>query len=100
MEPSPTDEQWSSLEKQLNIELKVKAGTENMIASLVHRDRKLVAEAQLMLQDSKAKIEFLKMRMARLKQIRTEMPANGDSKAKGSFLVYNFIYRTDELEFC
>lgn len=83
MEPTPGDQRWLTLEKQLNIELKVKAGTENMIASLVHRDRKLVAEAQLMLQDSKAKIEFLKMRIARAKQMRSETPANGESKAKG-----------------
>lgn len=74
----PQDQRWSSLEKQLNIELKVKAGAENMIASLGHRDRKLLAEAQQMLQDSKAKIEFLKMRINRAKQLKNECPTNGD----------------------
>uniref|UniRef100_A0A1S4MY61 protein kinase C n=1 Tax=Pediculus humanus subsp. corporis TaxID=121224 RepID=A0A1S4MY61_PEDHC len=78
----PQDQRWLSLEKQLNIELKVKAGAENMIASLGHRDRKLLAEAQQMLQDSKAKIEFLKMRINRAKQLKNDSPANGDRSHK------------------
>jgi len=92
VEPSPGNARWTPLEKQLNIELKVKAGTENMIASLDQKDRKLVAEAQLMLQDSKAKIEFLKMRINRAKQMRNvDVPANGDAKSKGyCVLIYFF----------
>ncbi|XP_059483391.1 serine/threonine-protein kinase N isoform X3 [Neocloeon triangulifer] len=58
------------LERQLNIELKVKQGAENMIESFSkgNKDKKMLAEAQQMLADSKAKIEYLKMRMAKLKQ--------------------------------
>ncbi|XP_049811937.1 serine/threonine-protein kinase N isoform X1 [Schistocerca nitens] len=62
-----------SLEKQLNIEQKVKQGAENMIASLTashSRDKKLLAEAHQMLADSRAKIEFLKMRILKVKQLR------------------------------
>lgn len=85
MAPSanPQDQRWSSLEKQLNIELKVKAGAENMIASLGNRNRKLLAEAQQMLQESKAKIEVLKMRINRAKQVRNDTPSNGDRTTKG-----------------
>ncbi|XP_018915504.1 serine/threonine-protein kinase N isoform X2 [Bemisia tabaci] len=76
-----------SLEKQLNIELKVKHGAENMIQSLTSghsRDKKLLAEAQQMLADSKAKIEFLKMRILKEKQSKqnrmNDSSSNGDSQ--------------------
>lgn len=64
----------------------MKAGAENMIASLGNRDRKLLAEAQQMLQDSKAKIEFLRMKINRAKQFRNDTPANGDRPNKGNYL--------------
>lgn len=60
------------LEKQLNIETKVKNGAENMIQSISighhGRDKKLLAEAQQMLDDSKAKIEFLKLRILKVRR--------------------------------
>lgn len=63
-----------SLEKQLNIEMKVKNGAENMIQSITSghhgRDKKLLSEAQQMLADSKAKIEFLKLRILKTRQNR------------------------------
>uniref|UniRef100_A0A8D8UZD6 protein kinase C n=1 Tax=Cacopsylla melanoneura TaxID=428564 RepID=A0A8D8UZD6_9HEMI len=84
-----------SLEKQLNIEQKVKQGAENMIQSLTTggtRDKKLLAEAQQMLADSKAKIEFLRMRILKVKQSKNhhhhhsssvgELHANGDQHSQ------------------
>ncbi|XP_050325852.1 serine/threonine-protein kinase N isoform X7 [Bactrocera neohumeralis] len=69
---STNDKMLISLEKQLNIEMKVKNGAENMIQSLASghhgRDKKLLAEAQQMLADSKAKIEFLRLRILKVKQ--------------------------------
>ncbi|XP_023292568.2 serine/threonine-protein kinase N isoform X8 [Lucilia cuprina] len=69
---SANDKLLISLEKQLNIEMKVKNGAENMIQSLQSghygRDKKLLAEAQQMLTDSKAKIEFLRLRILKVKQ--------------------------------
>ncbi|XP_052131431.1 serine/threonine-protein kinase N isoform X5 [Frankliniella occidentalis] len=84
------DQRLISLEKQLNIELKVKQGAENMIQSLTSRsghsrDKKLLAEAQQMLQDSKAKIEFLRMRMDKMRKHhphRADTPSNGDHHLK------------------
>ncbi|RZF32316.1 hypothetical protein LSTR_LSTR001780 [Laodelphax striatellus] len=80
------DPRLVSLEKQLNIELKVKQGAENMIQSLSghNRDKKLLAEAQQMLADSKAKIEFIRMRIMKAKQNRQQKAqdpasANGDA---------------------
>ncbi|XP_015585867.1 serine/threonine-protein kinase N isoform X2 [Cephus cinctus] len=75
-----TDLRLLSLEKQLNIELKVKQGAENMIQSLTsgHRDKKLLQEAQQMLDDSRAKIEFLRMRIRKVRQARQQQHARGD----------------------
>lgn len=79
-----------SLEKQLNIELKVKQGAENMIQSLTSghsRDKKLLQEAQQMLADSRVKIEFLKLRILKIKQnkqLRQQQVAGvGDSSSNG-----------------
>ena len=59
-----------SLEKQLNVEQKVKAGAENMMRMFSNpkttKDRKLLSEAQQMHSDSKTKIEVIRMRIMRL----------------------------------
>lgn len=59
----------------------VKQGAENMIQSLTsgHRDKKLLQEAQQMLDDSRAKIEFLRMRVMKLNQAREQQHARGDA---------------------
>lgn len=73
--------------------MQVKQGAENMIQSLTSRsghsrDKKLLAEAQQMLQDSKAKIEFVRMRMDKLRKhhqqpgLRADTPSNGDHHLK------------------
>lgn len=73
-EMTVNDKLLLSLEKQYSIEMKVKNGAENMIQSITGghhgRDKKLLAEAQQMLADSKAKIEFLKLRIRKVKQNR------------------------------
>ncbi|XP_021947883.1 serine/threonine-protein kinase N isoform X5 [Folsomia candida] len=76
---SSFDERISSLEKQLNIELKVKQGAENMIQISSGRDKKLLENAQQMLQDSKAKIDYLKMRIAKTKHNRSDNVASSSS---------------------
>uniref|UniRef100_A0A1B6CRT7 REM-1 domain-containing protein n=1 Tax=Clastoptera arizonana TaxID=38151 RepID=A0A1B6CRT7_9HEMI len=81
-----------SLEKQLNIELKVKQGADNMIQSLTTghlRDKKLLADAQQMLADSKAKIDYLRMRILKVKQNKQsksiDSTFNGDSNNRDKF---------------
>ena len=60
----------ASLEKQLAIETKVKQGAENMLQMLSKGDRnkKLVAETLQMLEDSKVKIDGIKMSVLREQQ--------------------------------
>uniref|UniRef100_A0A674MIX9 protein kinase C n=1 Tax=Takifugu rubripes TaxID=31033 RepID=A0A674MIX9_TAKRU len=66
----------AALERQLNIELKVKQGVENMIPIYSNgstKDKKMLQTAQQMLQDSKTKIDIIRM------QIRKAMQANEQS---------------------
>ena len=73
---SPYEQQVLHLERQLDIESKVKQGAENMIAkySTGHsKDKKLHMEAQQMAIDSKAKIEYLRMRLMKMKQVSWPM---------------------------
>ncbi|XP_073910038.1 serine/threonine-protein kinase N1 isoform X3 [Castor canadensis] len=61
----------AGLEKQLAIELKVKQGAENMIQTYSNgstKDRKLLLTAQQMLQDSKTKIDIIRMQLRRALQ--------------------------------
>ncbi|XP_059495853.1 serine/threonine-protein kinase N2 isoform X2 [Stegostoma tigrinum] len=60
-----------ALEKQLDIEMKVKQGAENMIqmySSGPVKDRKMLSTAQQMLQDSKTKIEVIRMQIRKAVQ--------------------------------
>lgn len=78
--------------------LKVKHGAENMLQSLANsghsRDKKLIGEAQQMLADSKAKIEYLKMRILKVKQNKanasragSDTSSNGESNNRGNIIL-------------
>ncbi|XP_063063234.1 serine/threonine-protein kinase N1-like [Engraulis encrasicolus] len=60
------EERIAALERQLNIELKVKQGAENMIP--ITKDKKLLQTAQQMLQDSKTKIDIIRMQIRKAVQ--------------------------------
>uniref|UniRef100_A0A6I8N164 Serine/threonine-protein kinase N3 n=1 Tax=Ornithorhynchus anatinus TaxID=9258 RepID=A0A6I8N164_ORNAN len=65
-EEKPVARRVEALRKQLQVELKVKQGAENMIqmyANGTPKERKLVATAQQMLGDSKLKVELLRMQI-------------------------------------
>ncbi|XP_033500931.2 serine/threonine-protein kinase N1b isoform X1 [Epinephelus lanceolatus] len=72
----------AALERQLNIELKVKQGAENMIPIYVNggtKDKKLLQTAQQMLQDSKTKIDIIRMQIRKAMQA-TEQSEDSQSK--------------------
>jgi protein kinase N len=86
---SSVSQRLASLEKQLAIEVKVKQGAENMIqmySSGSSKDKKLLSEAQQMLTDAKAKMEYIRLMIAKAKQKESEerssssTPGNGVSK--------------------
>uniref|UniRef100_A0A3P8YXP1 protein kinase C n=1 Tax=Esox lucius TaxID=8010 RepID=A0A3P8YXP1_ESOLU len=70
-----------ALKKQNDIELKCKQGAENMIQMYSNgssKDRKLLATAQQMLQDSKTKIEFIRMQILKASQTNDTNFENND----------------------
>lgn len=96
---------WSAYAVSL-FALKVKQGAENMIQSLTSgRDKKLLQEAQQMLDDSRAKIEFLRMRIMKVRQARQQQHARGDAPPpngettsnKGKNLTRYRFYRRERL---
>uniref|UniRef100_A0A182FI62 REM-1 domain-containing protein n=2 Tax=Anopheles albimanus TaxID=7167 RepID=A0A182FI62_ANOAL len=87
-ELTANDKLLISLEKQLSIETKVRNGAENMIQSISSghhgRDKKLLAEAHQMLADSKAKIEYLRLKILKVRQNKLNNKVseeNGESTA-------------------
>jgi len=74
---SVADQKLFHLQRQLDIEMKVKQGAENMLNQYSStKDKKLLVEAEELLQDSKAKIEYLKMKILKTKQTQS-----GDSNS-------------------
>ncbi len=74
--PGDEPESWSAaeqrlfhLQRQLDIETKVRQGAENMLSQFSGtKDKKLLVEAEELLLDSKAKMEYLRMRILKTKQ--------------------------------
>ncbi|KAK9533043.1 hypothetical protein VZT92_010397 [Zoarces viviparus] len=70
---SPVASRVRTLKKQLTMETKVKQGAENMIQTYSNssvKDRKMMTTAQQMLQDSRTKIELLRMQIIKVSQAR------------------------------
>ncbi|XP_024002176.2 LOW QUALITY PROTEIN: serine/threonine-protein kinase N2 [Salvelinus sp. IW2-2015] len=70
---SPLAGRICALKKQLTMETKVKQGAENIIQTYVSssvKDRKMLSMAQQMLQDSRTKIELLRMQIVKVTQAR------------------------------
>uniref|UniRef100_A0A2I3GTX2 Serine/threonine-protein kinase N2 n=1 Tax=Nomascus leucogenys TaxID=61853 RepID=A0A2I3GTX2_NOMLE len=78
---STSNSRLKALQKQLDIELKVKQGAENMIQMYSNgssKDRKLHGTAQQLLQDSKTKIEVIRMQI--LQAVQTNELAFDNAK--------------------
>uniref|UniRef100_A0A672J4Q4 Serine/threonine-protein kinase N2-like n=1 Tax=Salarias fasciatus TaxID=181472 RepID=A0A672J4Q4_SALFA len=70
---SPLSSRIRTLQKQLTMESKVKQGAENMIQTYTNgsvKDRKMLSTAQQMLQDSRTKMELLRMQIIKVSQAR------------------------------
>lgn len=77
---SPLAGRVRTLKKQLTMETKVKQGAENMIHTYTNgsvKDRKMMSTAQQMLQDSRTKIELLRMQIIKVSQARDEEGSPG-----------------------
>uniref|UniRef100_A0A671Y927 protein kinase C n=1 Tax=Sparus aurata TaxID=8175 RepID=A0A671Y927_SPAAU len=70
---SPLASRLRTLKKQLTMETKVKQGADNMIQTYTNssvKDRKMLSTAQQMFQDSRTKIELLRMQIVKVSQAR------------------------------
>ncbi|XP_051268233.1 serine/threonine-protein kinase N2 isoform X1 [Dicentrarchus labrax] len=70
---SPLASRVRTLKKQLTMEIKVKQGADNMIQTYTNssvKDKKMLSTAQQMLQDSRTKIELLRMQIIKVSQAR------------------------------
>nr|XP_009683317.1 PREDICTED: serine/threonine-protein kinase N3 [Struthio camelus australis] len=77
----PVARKIEALKRQLHVEMKVKQGAENMIqlySNATSKERKLLATAQQMLQDSKTKIEIIRMHIVKVSQTAGRMEDTED----------------------
>ncbi|XP_063056590.1 serine/threonine-protein kinase N2 [Engraulis encrasicolus] len=83
---STNSSRLAALKRQNDIELKVKQGAENMIQMYSNgssKDRKLLAAAQQMLQDSRTKMEFIRMQILKATQAN-EMGFDSNDSVHGA----------------
>ncbi|NXK12299.1 PKN2 kinase, partial [Herpetotheres cachinnans] len=87
-----------ALKKQLHVEMKVKQGAENMIQMYsTSKERKLLATAQQMLQDSKTKIEIIRMHIVKVSQSAGGMEDTVDPAVRMGTTISALELRVEEL---
>ncbi|XP_052448747.1 serine/threonine-protein kinase N2 isoform X3 [Carassius gibelio] len=97
---SPLGSRVRSLKKQLTMELKVKQGAENIIQTYANssvKDRKMLSTAQQMLQDSKTKIELLRMQIVKVTQARDGERETTQPEGRPSETISPLELRVEEL---
>uniref|UniRef100_G3UKN4 protein kinase C n=1 Tax=Loxodonta africana TaxID=9785 RepID=G3UKN4_LOXAF len=85
----PRARHLEALRRQLQVELKVKQGAENMThtcASGTPKERKLLAAVQQMLRDSQLKVALLRMKISSLEASESPEPGHGPEGPEGSCL--------------
>ncbi|XP_033850870.3 serine/threonine-protein kinase N2-like isoform X1 [Acipenser ruthenus] len=90
----------SVLKKQLKIEMKVKQGAENMIqmySNGASKDRKMLSTAQQMLQDSRTKMELIRMQIIKLGQSAGGGKQSVEPDGDGGATVSSLELRVEDL---
>ncbi|NXK76206.1 PKN2 kinase, partial [Amazona guildingii] len=96
--PDPMARKVEALKKQLHVEMKVKQGAENMIQMYsTSKERKLLATAQQMLQDSKTKIEIIRMHIGKVSQSAGGMEDPADPAVRMGSTISALDLRIEEL---
>ncbi|XP_056601519.1 serine/threonine-protein kinase N2 isoform X1 [Triplophysa dalaica] len=97
---SPLGSHVRTLKKQLTMELKVRQGAENIIHTYAYssvKDRKMLSTAQQMLQDSKTKIELLRMQIVKVTQAREGERETAQPEGRPSETISPLELRVEEL---
>ncbi|NWX89516.1 PKN2 kinase, partial [Nothoprocta pentlandii] len=98
--PDPMARKVEALKRQLHVEMKVKQGAENMIqlySNATSKERKLLATAQQMLQDSKTKIEIIRMHIVKVSQSAGGMEDAVDPSVRMGTTISALELRIEEL---
>ncbi|XP_025915485.1 serine/threonine-protein kinase N3 [Apteryx rowi] len=98
--PDPMARKIEALKRQLHVEMKVKQGAENMIqlySNATSKERKLLATAQQMLQDSKTKIEIIRMHIVKVSQSAGGIEDAVDPAARMGTTISALELRIEEL---
>lgn len=80
---TPHEQRIKALNRQLEIEMKIKVGAENMLQSFSQgpkKDKKLCDDAQAMLKDAKLKIEYIRMQLNKLNNQHEQYTMYGHHK--------------------
>ncbi|XP_068770777.1 serine/threonine-protein kinase N3 isoform X3 [Struthio camelus] len=96
----PVARKIEALKRQLHVEMKVKQGAENMIqlySNATSKERKLLATAQQMLQDSKTKIEIIRMHIVKVSQTAGRMEDTEDPAVRMGTTISALELRIEEL---
>ncbi|XP_030643366.1 serine/threonine-protein kinase N2 [Chanos chanos] len=97
---SPLANHICTLKKQLTMEMKVKQGAENIIQTYTNsavKDRKMLSTAQQMLQDSRTKIELLRMQIVKVTNAREGERESAEPDGRSSEVISPLELRVEEL---
>ncbi|CAF1046714.1 unnamed protein product [Adineta steineri] len=87
-EQNPIHQRITALKKQLEIELKVKAGAETLLTTYSGQrkesSRKMCDEAQILLKDAKAKVEYIRLEIKRL-ETELLLPKNANNSKENNY---------------
>ncbi|CAF4390334.1 unnamed protein product, partial [Rotaria sp. Silwood2] len=87
-EQNPIQQRIHALKKQLEIELKVKAGAETLLTTYSGQrkesSRKMCDEAQILLKDAKAKVEYIRLEIKRL-ETELLLPKNNNNSKENNY---------------
>ncbi|CAF1038211.1 unnamed protein product [Adineta steineri] len=87
-EQNPIHQRITALKKQLEIETKVKAGAETLLTTYSGQrkesSRKMCDEAQILLKDAKAKVEYIRLEIKRL-ETELLLPKNANNSKENNY---------------
>ena len=98
-EQNPIQQRIHALNKQLEIESKVKAGTETLLLTYAGQrkesSRKICDEAQILLKDAKAKVEYIRLEIKRL-ETELLMPKDQNKSNESHHLNHQSLWPSEQ----
>lgn len=95
------EQRIKALNRQLEIEMKIKTGAENMLQTFSQgpkKDKKLCEDAQAMLKDAKLKIDYIKMQLNKNQNLYNESISSSNHRSQEEtlceldFVIFKIFY--------